>query len=1449
MKINKILIITFIILIFLFIGSVCAIQENNTLNNNNKQILNENNNEIPISSNEIIVDEIEKNHNEMNTPTIQKAIDNANDGDTIIINGESYIHCHFTINKKLTIISNKATTLSPCSSKSSSNHQGIFYLTPKATGTIIQGFNFINDDYILSDNEGYGIYAKGTSNIIIKNCNITTNNIANSIILENTKNTTIENVNTYNSKNGIQIINSQNSTIKNSKTNNCNYGINIINSQQTTIQSNNITKNTIAGIAFSQKSNNLKIIQNNITENLNGINITSPDKIYILNNYISFNNDNGVYVDNNITLIEIKGNFFNQNHKWEIFNDFHVKNLKTNNIEIITNNYMINYGGAGTGDMDRPVWSQVYEHKPGTYNYDAEKDIYIYVGSGGEYYGHQGMMFIQYVFEINEYMYCPNIYSAPNKVWSQTSKYGNFELQLTPIKQIKKGIYTISIINEKGEIATELSSVPVTFYINKIGKTSTPQPGDVYKTVMMKNGTATVRFYNDEFSQTGNVITAVLPTPGVNIDDKISKTLIINDTDIPTKPLNTTITVSNLNTYPNSNQELIATLKDINGNNISGETLTFKINLKTINITTDANGQAKINISESKEGNYTLTVIYPGDGEIDYQATNATANIIIKKHTPLIISSNLNMIPKMAEYYIITLKNENGNPISNKKITFEVNDKTYTGYTDNNGIAKVKLKFNKNKKNYIIKIKFEGSDEYNAVYKTNKIMVKYSSKTIKLSAPTVTIPPKISKYYIISLKDANGKGVSKQKVTVKFNGKKYVKKTNTQGQIKIKIKLSKLKTYRITVSYKGNKIYKKTSTKGKIIISKTTTNIIAPIVSFTPQQLQDYTVTLKANGQVLSKQKLTVNIDGKTYTKTTNDKGQVTISVNFNGEKSYLVSVIYKGNGVYKASKANGKINVYKIITEIEGYNRTFSKDSFSNYEIILKDDSGNALSNQNVSFSYDGRVFTKTTDNEGRANVELVNLSVGSYELVTKFDGSDKYKSVFKTNKIMISNKVNTEFVDCNLPNYLIQRILDACADGCDVEFLGDYYSDVALNVNKALNIYSSNKTILNAKINNSIFNIESGDVNVSGFHLKADCKDAVVINNVEGIVIKDNIISNTLDEAFVQNYSDGVVNMPGYGICVLNSSDVVLYCNTVSLFESGIFIGGSDAVVMDNNTLMENNYGIKYGFGVVNTSIVNNRILNQVGLYILTVPEGPSGYGIFLNNSAVNVTINHNHIAFNHLGISLDANYSTGIVITQNTITDNVLEGIRFNAGYDLAVNAVEPVVSDNAIYRNARGPSMMILGELSANPFGIYANGLYNPYDRLQLDANWYGTNNLVTWDNDTGVVGYGTMCPRINTSNIECNISYNSPGNFSIKFYKNGSFDSNLPIFDMFATLNNLFEVNFNVVNGEGNFVFDASMFNVDNNVIDISVGSLINSTSRVFKVTCSYNVLDSEIPVV
>ena len=186
-------------------------------------------------------------------------------------------------------------------------------------------------------------------------------------------------------------------------------------------------------------------------------------------------------------------------------------------------------------------------------------------------------------------------------------------------------------------------------------------------------------------------------------------------------------------------------------------------------------------------------------------------------------------------------------------------------------------------------------------------------------------------------------------------------------------------------------------------------------------------------------------------------------------------------------------------------------------------------------------------------------------------------------------------------------------------------------------------------------------------------------------------------------------------------------------------------------------------------------------------------------------------------------------------------------------MAENCVEPIVTSNAIYRNAEGPSMMILGEMSANPFGIYGPGAEDESLRLKIGPNWYGVNSLRTWDNDTGITGVGTMCPRIKTSEIKFDtLEGDTPGTYIINLKKEGELDTSLASFDMYATLNygteKQTEVHFYVVNGTGQFSFDKANYIDGDNTIKISVGSLINPDFRLYDVIYTYEIPESEIPV-
>jgi hypothetical protein len=420
------LILSFLLVALMCVGSVAA-SEDNTINltaDSSSMGLGISDDVALSASQTVNVDNFGENHNEMNDHTIRNAINSANVGDTILVNGAEYVHTHIKIDKKLTIKSNVGTRLSSCSSKVDSGHQGVFYLTSGASGTIIEGFVFNNDDGVLFDGEGYAILINGASDVIIRNCTFSNAGYGDAIRLENAKNTLIENVSINDAK----------------------YGIKIVDSAKTRVDSSSIVNNAVAGVAIAGSSKDSTIIYSNVTNNGVGFNLTSSDNVYILSNYIAYNY-HGVYVNCNVTKIEIKGNFFNQNTMYEVLNDYRVRNIIDTkkrigypDREVIDNNYMIGLTGA---DAERPVYRITYDYKgegKGEYTYDSENDVFKFVGDyKGDYTVNKGAVYLRYVFEINKNVFCPVIFFK-YEGGVQWSLSGNYELELSEITQVKKGV-------------------------------------------------------------------------------------------------------------------------------------------------------------------------------------------------------------------------------------------------------------------------------------------------------------------------------------------------------------------------------------------------------------------------------------------------------------------------------------------------------------------------------------------------------------------------------------------------------------------------------------------------------------------------------------------------------------------------------------------------------------------------------------------------------------------------------------------------------------------------------------------------------------------------------------------------------------------------------------------------------------------------------------------------
>ena len=1100
------------------------------------------------------------------------------------------------------------------------------------------------------------------------------------------------------------------------------------------------------------------------------------------------------------------------------------------------------------GHTERTVYHIDYvEYPGGPYTYDSTTDTYTNVGNGnGNYDIDKSTVYLGYAFLIDETICGATLYKAPNTGWSEN---GNRNLMIGEITQVKKGTYQIAITNASGSIATDFNSIYVTFYLNKNNTESSPQEGDVYKTVLIKDGVATVSFSEKDYLESGNVLLAVFPglIGKTNVDPHA--TFNIADDQLPKDSINTKITVSNMNTYPNSGATFTATLKDEYGNPLAGKTIKISLNGNTLTRTSDSKGKVSLPIKLASEKTYTISLIFNGDDE--YNKTSAKASIVVKKTGQKIVSSNKAFAPNKASYYSITLKDENNKAIANKYVKFTINRKTYSVKTNSKGIAKVKIKLSVKKK-YKISIKSAATKKYRAMTKTNYITIKALKQ--KISSSNVRYAPKSVNYYSISLKDQNNIAIANKKITVKIGTKTYSKKTNSKGTVKIKINYSKKGTYKVTIKSPKTKQYIAKSKANKIVITSLKQKIVSSNKKFTPKASGYYNITLKdENNKAIPNKAVKFTLNKKTYTIKTNSKGIARLKINLTGDKAYALKISSPKTNQYKAMTKTNNITVTRGSPKILSYNRTYSKNTEEEYSVYLSDYAGKKLSGEKISFEFDSRNYTALTDANGMAKF-IVNMeNPGTYQVISKFLGNNLNKAISVTNTITIKDATNTKFVDKNLPNSEIQKIIDSSNDEDTIEFLGDAYNNVKLNIDKSLNIKSEIGTVLNGAPNSPVISINADNVNVSSLIINPKESDGIVINNSKYVNVFNNTIINSLNQSKINDYNNGSTLMPGTGIRVLNCENILISKNTIKSFESGLYNEYSNNLSIEDNEISLNNYGIKYGFETSNTLIRNNQIIDNIGWYIMDEPEGPRGYGIFLNNSAVNVTIKDNNISNNYLGISIDSNNSTGIVITSNLIADNSLEGIRFNAPYDLAENAIEPIVTDNAIYRNAEGPSMMILGEMSANPFGIYGPGAEDESLRLKIGPNWYGVNSLRTWDYDTGIVGVGTMCPRIKAEVINfTNIEMLNPGTYKISFYKDGELATSLASFDIYATLNRgtdkETEVHFNVINGTGNFSFEKNQFSDSDNKIEISVGSLINIVDRLYTVVYTYNVPESEIPV-
>jgi len=202
----------------------------------------------------------------------------------------------------------------------------------------------------------------------------------------------------------------------------------------------------------------------------------------------------------------------------------------------------------------------------------------------------------------------------------------------------------------------------------------------------------------------------------------------------------------------------------------------------------------------------------------------------------------------------------------------------------------------------------EGGNVVNCYFEGNSEPVTSGTSVVCDVKPQFSITQSGTYYpdkkLTITLKDSiSGQVLANQKVTLVFsNGKKTTLTTNLKGVATYAVPFTG--TVTATVSYSGTGI--KYSASQKVVIKKATPKITASKKTFKVKlKTKSYTVTIKANNKVMKSTKLTLKVNGKTYSATTNSKGQATFKINKLTKKGSFSAVIkFAGNSYYnKASK------------------------------------------------------------------------------------------------------------------------------------------------------------------------------------------------------------------------------------------------------------------------------------------------------------------------------------------------------------------------------------------------------------------------------------------------------------------------------------------------------------------------------------------------------------------
>ena len=409
------------------------------------------------------------------------------------------------------------------------------------------------------------------------------------------------------------------------------------------------------------------------------------------------------------------------------------------------------------------------------------------------------------------------------------------------------------------------------------------------------------------------------------------------------------------------NLTIYATLNGVNNTNLTGNVV-VTINNKNYSVVV-INGKGNVSVDKLPAGLYNFSATWAGND--NYNGTNISGGFKINKIDST-IAINVEDI-KVGENATIIVNLDSD---ATGNVTITLDNQNYTVAINEGQTIKVigGLKTG----TYDVFVKYIGDNNYNSAQNTTKFTVlKISDYNMNVTVPE--FKEGVNSTVGVDLpKDAAGT------VTVEIDGKKYTANI-INGTAKVNIPGLGVGDYNITTTYSGDAKYVSMTKKGNItVIPNMDVNLYVDDVVMIYHdgtrlvaKLTDY------QGRPIVNDIIYFTINGKTYTKTTDDNGTASMGLNLDS-KVYTATVSYNESEVYSKISKNVTVTINPTVIS-EDLVKMYQNDT--RFYVKFTDSTGKALANTTVKFNIHGVFYTKKTDKDGVADLGIM-LRPGEYIL-----------------------------------------------------------------------------------------------------------------------------------------------------------------------------------------------------------------------------------------------------------------------------------------------------------------------------------------------------------------------------------------------------------------------------------------------------------------------------------